>query len=341
MDEDMNEVIGKFYEAMAEERANNDWEDEEEANHEPIDALMDAGVWSLSPDFRAYQQAESLEDVNGKEALYVNFGNYQYSVLGNWDAQDLKDFSFSPSDIVVSLSGLRPVSEDPDEEQAITEGNVEAARDLQTRDLHLTADSDFDDITGTKPYVEGFQITKENTKDYLTFRRAITQKLLDLGEISFDAIPQYLRLKESGKDFFDMAEAVMEEKAVKNRFKLACKPYLKEYYQREEAVKNYKGAPLTSESLPQERFMQVMHDSMGKKNKDGKTLSYAYLATKALYEAKVPKDVIVACINNLAPSAVKDPARKEVYGVTYAEYLTSHFEKSKTYERMMQTAKGR
>ena len=128
----------------------------------------------------------------------------------------------------------------------------------------------------------------------------------------------------------------------KEAYKKACKPYLAEVQRREEAVKNYQGALLTPESLPQDRFMQVMHDSMGKTNKEGKPLSYAYLATKALYEAKVPKDQIIACINNLAPVAAKDPARLEVFGTTYADYLTKHVESSRWFrENRLQAAKGR
>lgn len=337
-DDPLQEILDKAYEAMAEEDANND---HEIIDRSPIDDLMDAGIWSINPDgFSAYQKAEHVSDVDGKEALTVDFGNYEYSVCGNWTEQDLKDNSFSLSDIVVNISGYRPVSGDEAEEEAIESGDTKAYMDLQTRDLHLNVDSDYDDVTQTNDFYT-FKVTKENTKTLDAFMRAVTERLLDEGCISFKNIPKYRYLKERGRDFWGMDEYVWELKHKKNRFKEACKPYLKEFYKRESAVQDYQGAPLTAESLPQERFMQVMHDSMGKKNKDGKTLSYAYLATKALYEAKVPKDVIVACINNLAPSAVKDPARKEVYGVTYAEYLTSHFEKSKTYERMMQTAKGR
>jgi len=127
----------------------------------------------------------------------------------------------------------------------------------------------------------------------------------------------------------------------KEAYKKACEPYLAEFQKREEAVKNYKGAPLTAESLPQERFMAVMHDSMGKTNKGGKPLSYAYQATKALYEAKVPKDQIVACIDNLAPESAKNPARMEAYGTKYSDFLTSRVEKSKSYQAKKQAAAAR
>jgi len=132
-----------------------------------------------------------------------------------------------------------------------------------------------------------------------------------------------------------------EAAAKKEAYKKDCAPFLAEFHKREEAVKNYQGAPLTPESLPQDRFMQVMHDSMGKTNKEGKPLSYAYLATKALYEAKVPKDQIVACINNLAPESAKDPARMKAYGTKYADFLTNRVEKSKSYQAKKQAAAAR
>lgn len=132
-----------------------------------------------------------------------------------------------------------------------------------------------------------------------------------------------------------------EAAAKKEAYKKDCAPFLAEFHKREESVKNYHGAPLTPESLPQERFMQVMHDSMGKTNAQGKPLSYAYLATKALYEAKVPKDQIVACINNLAPESAKDPARMKAYGTTYADFLTNRVEKSKSYQAKKQAAAAR
>lgn len=127
----------------------------------------------------------------------------------------------------------------------------------------------------------------------------------------------------------------------KEAYKQDCAPYMDEFNKRVAAVREYQGAPLTPESLPQDRFMQVMHDSMGKTNANGKRLSYAYQATKALYEAKVPKDVIVACINNYAPEAAKDPARMKAYGTKYADFLTARVEKSRSYQAKHQAAMAR
>lgn len=127
----------------------------------------------------------------------------------------------------------------------------------------------------------------------------------------------------------------------KEAFRKACKPCFAEYQRRVNAIQHFEAPPKMKKSLPQNRFMQVMHDSFGKLSKEGKPIPYEYLAVKALYDAKVPKKQIVACINKFAPNAAKDPARKKVYGTIYADYLTKCVENSKSFQAQKKAAKGR
>lgn len=134
-----------------------------------------------------------------------------------------------------------------------------------------------------------------------------------------------------------------EKDATRAAYAKACEPYQEEFQKREDAVRAFTKA-VTKQSTPQEKFMHAMHEGIDKTTEEGKPLSYALVATKALYADKVPKKQIAICIEKFAPKAAFDTARKEVYGKTagsYADFLMNRVEKSKKYQEGKQTSAAR
>lgn len=170
--------------------------------------LVNAGEWHLD-DFEAYKNAKTTEDVDGKSCS-VRFGNFEYTLYGIATKEDLKDmaeFGDNPSDITVQLDGHRPVGSD-EEEAAIKAGNMEAYRNLQTRDMHLNVDYDGyenEDYTSRAVWVTFPANSRQNID---AFKQAFTERLLDNGEICFEDIPKYQELKDSHSSFYTARDFV-------------------------------------------------------------------------------------------------------------------------------------
>lgn len=170
--------------------------------------LVNAGEWHLD-DFEAYKNAKTTEDVDGKSCS-VRFGNFEYTLYGIATKEDLRDmaeFGDNPSDITVQLDGHRPVGSD-EEEAAIKAGNMEAYRNLQTRDMHLKVDYDgYENEDYTKRAV-WIVFSASDRKNSDAFKQAFTERLLENGEIRFEDIPKYQELKDSHSSFYTARDFV-------------------------------------------------------------------------------------------------------------------------------------